>query len=119
MLASILALSFINTASGHAIAKEPNLRANYPNVRLEVYFEALCPGCQQLTTGTLKDVLEMDDIVSILDFKITPYGNTKYSNGVFTCQHGADECKSDAYELCTQYKLRYIILHSIFHLLFK
>jgi hypothetical protein len=24
-----------------------------PKVKLEVYFEALCPGCQEFTTGTL------------------------------------------------------------------
>jgi len=78
-----------------------------PKVKLEVYFEALCPGCQEFTTGALKDVLELDDIRQITDFKITPYGNTKYdaTNDVFSCQHGVDECISDAYELCTLYKL--------------
>eukprot|EP00602_Paraphysomonas_sp_CaronLab_P011762 CAMPEP_0185041348 /NCGR_PEP_ID=MMETSP1103-20130426/40530_1 /TAXON_ID=36769 /ORGANISM="Paraphysomonas bandaiensis, Strain Caron Lab Isolate" /LENGTH=220 /DNA_ID=CAMNT_0027581033 /DNA_START=331 /DNA_END=993 /DNA_ORIENTATION=- len=78
----------------------------YPNVKLEVYFEALCPGCQEFTTGALKDVLAMDDIRDITDMKIVPYGNTKQeSNGDFTCQHGPDECTTDAYELCTLYKL--------------
>lgn len=78
-----------------------------PKVQLEVYFEALCPGCQDFTTGALKDVLALDDIRQITDFKIVPYGNTKYdaSTNVFTCQHGVDECISDAYELCTLYKL--------------
>lgn len=33
-------------------------------------------------------------------------GNTKKnSDGTFTCQHGVDECTSDAYELCTLYHL--------------
>jgi hypothetical protein len=32
-------------------------------------------------------------------------GNTKESNGVYTCQHGPDECASDVYELCVLYKL--------------
>jgi hypothetical protein len=44
-----------------------------PKVHLEVYFEALCPGCQEFTTGALKDVLALDDIRQITDFKIVPY----------------------------------------------
>ena len=32
-------------------------------------------------------------------------GNTKYADGVYTCQHGEDECTSDVYEQCTLYKL--------------
>ncbi len=44
-----------------------------PKVKLEVYFEALCPGCQEFTTGALADVLELDDIRQITDFKIVPY----------------------------------------------
>ena len=37
--------------------------------------------------------------------KIVPYGNTKYyENGTFVCQHGQDECISDAYMLCSLYK---------------
>ena len=33
------------------------------------------------------------------------YGNTKDTDGEFSCQHGEQECKSDALELCTQYLL--------------
>jgi interferon gamma-inducible protein 30 len=37
---------------------------------------------------------------------MVPYGNTKKdANGVFTCQHGVDECTSDVYEQCVLYKL--------------
>eukprot|EP01031_Cornospumella_fuschlensis_P036403 gene36403-44157_t len=79
---------------------------NYPKVRLEVYYEALCPGCQQFITGPLTSTLALADIVAITDLKMVPYGNTKKNpDGSFTCQHGADECTSDVYELCTLYKL--------------
>eukprot|EP01040_Poterioochromonas_malhamensis_P009517 gene9517-10333_t len=54
--------------------------AEYPKVNIEVYYESLCP--------------------------LVPYGNTKKNaDGSFTCQHGTDECISDAYELCTEYHL--------------
>eukprot|EP01034_Spumella_vulgaris_P041103 gene41103-50867_t len=33
-------------------------------------------------------------------------GNTKkLEDGSFSCQHGVDECTSDVFELCTEYKL--------------
>jgi hypothetical protein len=77
-----------------------------PPVPVELYFEALCPGCQDFTTGPLKRVLEKPDMVEIMTLKLVPYGNTKKNaDGTFTCQHGADECASDALELCTEYKL--------------
>jgi len=78
----------------------------YPNVKLEVYYEALCPGCQGFITGPLTNTLALPDIVAITDLKMVPYGNTKKNtDGTFTCQHGEDECTSDVLELCTLYKL--------------
>jgi hypothetical protein len=53
-----------------------------PKVKLEVYFEALCPGCQEFTTGALKDVLALDDIRQITDFKIVPYVSRSLSLSV-------------------------------------
>lgn len=78
---------------------------DYPKVTVEVYYEALCPGCQGFITGPLTDALLKEDIAAITDLKMVPYGNTKYSNGVYTCQHGTDECTSDVYEQCVLYKL--------------
>jgi len=78
----------------------------YPKVRVEVYYEALCPGCQAFITGPLTNTLALSDMVAIIDLKMVPYGNTKKNaDGSFTCQHGSDECISDAYELCTEYHL--------------
>jgi len=80
--------------------------AEYPKVRLEVYYEAQCPGCQQFITGPLTNTLALSDMVAITDLLMVPYGNTKKNaDGSFTCQHGAGECVSDAYEMCTEYKL--------------
>jgi len=80
--------------------------ADAPKVKVELYFEAQCPGCQQFTTGALKDVLSKPDMVDIIDLKLVPYGNTKQNtDGSFTCQHGTGECQSDVMEMCVQYKL--------------
>jgi hypothetical protein len=35
-----------------------------------LYFEALCPGCQDFTTGALADVLAKPDMTAIIDLKI-------------------------------------------------
>jgi interferon gamma-inducible protein 30 len=80
--------------------------ADYPLVPVVLDYEALCPGCQTFTTGTLKDVLAKPDMAEIIALKLVPYGNTKQNaDGSFTCQHGEGECQSDALELCVQYKL--------------
>lgn len=78
----------------------------YPKVPLDVYYEALCPSCQQFITTTLTTVWAMDDIVAITDLKMVPYGNTKKNeDGTFTCQHGPDECTTDVIEQCVLYEL--------------
>jgi len=79
--------------------------AEYPKVKVELYYESKCPYCQTFIVDTLSVTLAKSDIAAIVDLKMVPYGNTKYSNGVYTCQHGEDECTSDVYELCALYKL--------------
>jgi len=45
-------------------------------------------------------------MAAIMALKLVAYGNTaQNSDGSYTCQHGAGECVSDAYDLCVQYKL--------------
>jgi len=39
-------------------------------------------------------------IKAIVDLNLVPYGNTRVSGDVFTCQHGADECRTDLFGLC-------------------
>jgi hypothetical protein len=51
------------------------------------------------------DVLVKPGMATIIDLKLVAYGNTKQNaDGSFTCQHGVS-AKSDALELCVQYKL--------------
>ncbi len=43
---------------------------------LQLYYEALCPSCQDFIKGPLNDVMNMPDIVAISDFKLVPYVRT-------------------------------------------
>jgi len=74
--------------------------AQAPLVKVELYYEALCPGCQEFITGPLAAVVGTPDLVSIITLKMIPYGNTKYNSSTdsFSCQHGVDECTSDVFE---------------------
>lgn len=54
----------------------------------------------------MKNVLAKEDLAGIIDLKLVAYGNTKENaDSTWTCQHGAEECETDATELCLQYKL--------------
>lgn len=78
----------------------------YPKVELEVYYEALCPYCQHFFATNMAEIMSKPDIVSILNLKIVPYGNTQMdSSGVFHCQHGVAECMSDVLMQCLLYKM--------------
>jgi hypothetical protein len=45
-------------------------------------------------------------MAAITALKLVAYGNTKQnSDGSYTCQHGAGECVTDAYDLCLQVAL--------------
>lgn len=44
-------------------------------------------------------------MVAIIDLQLVAYGNTKYVDGEFTCQHGEDECTTDVFHSCVEYKL--------------
>jgi interferon gamma-inducible protein 30 len=45
----------------------------YPKVPLELYYESLCPGCQDFITTTLSQIFAKQDLVDIIDFKLVPY----------------------------------------------
>lgn len=78
---------------------------DYPKVKVEVYYEALCPGktwrfvsllsslsaqlnfflsynlyvgCQQFITGALFNTLAHDDIKAIVDLKMVPYVSSEF-----------------------------------------
>ena len=69
---------------------------NGDKVVIELYFESLCPACEQFLQTEVKKALSTKDIWQISDVIVHPYGNARtVANGSswsFTCQHGVREC---------------------------
>ena len=74
-------------------------------VRVELYFESLCPYCQSDITGSFADAFATPGFLDMADVIMIPYGNAhEYRDGTswtFTCQHGVDECAYNEIECCS------------------
>uniref|UniRef100_A0A1J3F8F9 Gamma-interferon-inducible lysosomal thiol reductase n=1 Tax=Noccaea caerulescens TaxID=107243 RepID=A0A1J3F8F9_NOCCA len=72
-----------------------------PKVSLGFYYESLCPYCSSFLVNHLVKLFE-DDLISIVDLHLSPWGNTKLrpDNVTVVCQHGAFECLLDTVEAC-------------------
>ncbi|XP_023764295.1 gamma-interferon-responsive lysosomal thiol protein [Lactuca sativa] len=69
-------------------------------VQVTVYYESLCPYCENFIVNYLIDVFT-EGIDAIADVKLFPYGNAKVNaNGNITCQHGEQECVFNTIEAC-------------------
>ncbi|KAF5821709.1 putative gamma interferon inducible lysosomal thiol reductase GILT [Helianthus annuus] len=69
-------------------------------VQVKVYYESLCPYCENFIVNYLIDVFS-EGIDAIADVHLFPYGNAKVnSNGNITCQHGEEECFFNTVEAC-------------------
>jgi interferon gamma-inducible protein 30 len=102
ILVTLLVCSLATMALGY------NLVTDLPNdgkVKIDFYYESLCPYCQQYIVGALKTAANTKDFWKICDFDLYPYGNAKrVQNGKdswnFTCQHGVRECQGNFIETC-------------------
>jgi len=79
------------------------LAASDDRVPVNVYFESLCPYCQDFITTTFADA--WDKVPEIMDVTFVPWGNARaqqLSDGSWdiTCQHGEDECKYNKVDAC-------------------
>ncbi|XP_076925184.1 gamma-interferon-responsive lysosomal thiol protein-like [Bidens hawaiensis] len=69
-------------------------------VELSLYYEALCPYCENFILNYLYKIFD-NGLISIVDLKLSPYGNAKLrSNGTIVCQHGEWECVLNNVEAC-------------------
>ncbi|KAJ4895397.1 Thioredoxin superfamily protein [Raphanus sativus] len=74
-------------------------------VSLGLYYESLCPYCSSFIVNHLTKLFE-EDLISIVDLHLSPWGNTKLrsssdnNNVTAVCQHGAFECLLDTVEAC-------------------
>ncbi|CAL1579210.1 unnamed protein product [Knipowitschia caucasica] len=71
-------------------------------VKVEVFYETLCPDCIDFMTHMLypSSVLLRD----VLDLTVVPYGNARESfdgqRYIFSCQHGEQECLGNMIQAC-------------------
>ncbi|KAF5744483.1 gamma-interferon-inducible lysosomal thiol reductase-like isoform X1 [Tripterygium wilfordii] len=69
-------------------------------VSLVLYYESLCPYSANFIVNYLVKLFE-DDLISIVDLKLVPWGNAKIlGNDTFKCQHGPYECLLNTVEAC-------------------
>uniref|UniRef100_A0A1J3CMA4 Gamma-interferon-inducible lysosomal thiol reductase n=1 Tax=Noccaea caerulescens TaxID=107243 RepID=A0A1J3CMA4_NOCCA len=69
-------------------------------VKLNLYYESLCPFCQDFIVDGLVKIFD-SDLQTITDLKLVPFGNAHVSDDLtVTCQHGEEECKLNAIEAC-------------------
>lgn len=90
-----------------ALSVSYNLVNDLPNddkVKVDFYYESLCPYCQQYMVGSLKTAANTKDFWKICDFNLYPYGNARRAkvgeSWNFTCQHGVRECEGNLIETC-------------------
>lgn len=100
------------TGSGHHEAHHSVIPDNHhaksgevSKVKLALYYESLCPFCQSFVTGELSKAMSHQDLASIIDLELVPYGNafeTKSADGTYCCQcqHGEEECRGNMAEAC-------------------
>ncbi|KAK7944613.1 hypothetical protein WMY93_000341 [Mugilogobius chulae] len=71
-------------------------------VKIELYYESLCPGCRNFITSMLYPTSVL--LHDIIDLTLVPYGNAQESfdgeKYIFKCQHGEEECVGNMIEAC-------------------
>ncbi|CAF2116383.1 BnaC08g45100D [Brassica napus] len=100
LLLLICYVSLIFSVSSSSSSSSSDLPSS-PKVSLGLYYESLCPYCSSFIVNHLTKLFE-DNLISIVDLHLSPWGNTKLrsDNVTAVCQHGAFECLLDTVEAC-------------------
>eukprot|EP00915_Cephaloidophora_sp_WS-2016_P006789 GHVH01009156.1.p1 GENE.GHVH01009156.1~~GHVH01009156.1.p1 ORF type:complete len:244 (-),score=31.43 GHVH01009156.1:57-707(-) len=70
-------------------------------VKVQLYYESLCPYCQSFIVDTLQPLAKKTDVWEHVDFNFIPFGNVRPDvNGELQCQHGANECYINTVHQC-------------------
>ncbi|CAA7027876.1 unnamed protein product [Microthlaspi erraticum] len=95
MLVFIFLACFVFAFSDNLVAP-----GDSEKVKLNLYYESLCPYCQKFITEDLVKVID-SDLLTITDLKLVPFGNAEVlDNNTITCQHGEEKCKLNAVQAC-------------------
>ncbi|XP_021716280.1 gamma-interferon-inducible lysosomal thiol reductase-like [Chenopodium quinoa] len=81
------------------------------NVKLDLYYESLCPFSAKFIMSKLPVIFE-NGLMDIVDLRLFPWGNAKLaSNNSITCQHGPKECLLNTVEACAIYAWPNVDVH--------
>ncbi|CAH8339758.1 unnamed protein product [Eruca vesicaria subsp. sativa] len=96
LLCYVFLLCLVSSSDFSGISKPSSSK-----VSLDLYYESLCPDCTSFIVNHLTKLFE-DDLISIVDLHLSPWGNSKLlpDNVTVVCQHGAFECFLDTVEAC-------------------
>ncbi|KAJ7959871.1 Gamma interferon inducible lysosomal thiol reductase [Quillaja saponaria] len=95
----VLFFSFFIVLSSNSSAS--TIYSHGDKISLEVYYESLCPDSTSFFVNYLGKLFEDEELISILDLKLIPYGNARIGpNNTITCQHGQFECLLNTIEAC-------------------
>ena len=65
-------------------------------VKIELYYESLCPYSEAIITGSFNTAFNTTGFLDMAEVLLVPYGNAhEFPNGdswTYTCQHGENEC---------------------------
>ncbi|CAM0872745.1 unnamed protein product [Alopecurus aequalis] len=97
LLAALLQLLAATCA---ATAGDVAAAGNGKKVRVEVYYESLCPYSMRFLVNQLAGAFK-DGLLDGADVTLVPYGNAKVGTfGAMSCQHGYYECLLNTVEAC-------------------
>mmetsp|Transcript_117678 Transcript_117678/g.313056 ORF Transcript_117678/g.313056 Transcript_117678/m.313056 type:complete len:266 (-) Transcript_117678:124-921(-) len=90
-------------------------------VKLELFYESMCPYCHKFFNETLKTLWEDKEMRSLVDLQLHPAGNLqaidastvskgyfywhpskKTDKYIYICQHGESECLGNLIHMCAQ-----------------
>lgn len=88
------------------------INAESSPVKVELYYESLCPGCREFISGQLFETWKTLQKTGILSVGLYPYGNAKESqlpdgSWKFQCQHGQPECTGNLIEVCIENSVKF------------
>jgi len=98
----------ISDAADVALNKPTMSAKDAKRVKVELYMEAACPGCQFFTTHVLSPVLQEPGMADIIDLRVIPAGNAEIKDDEVTqeesieCQHGEAECEGNKILACLE-----------------
>ncbi|XP_002528051.2 gamma-interferon-responsive lysosomal thiol protein [Ricinus communis] len=96
---------FISLCAAAAASIEPSptflsKKVVTQKVALSLYYESLCPYCQNFIVKPLAEAVK-SDLMTIVDLQLFPWGNAVLQpNNTVVCQHGEDECYLNTIHAC-------------------